>query len=153
MLKKWQCMSMLLTLFGCMFTIFAFAGTAAAQSVVSHQVAKPVLRLDCDAKALRPIVHRGSIDARGTLSCERPSQLRLQITLYKVLGDHQIRIGSAVVQDRDDTLRVSVDRTCQFGRYRSEVVGYAWDVFRQDWRRVAFARSETVRAACFFEPR
>jgi hypothetical protein len=149
MLKKWQRMSMMVTLVVCMFTVLAFTQTAAAQSVVSHQVAKPTAFLDCNATAQRPVVYRRSLEAKGLLQCDRSSRLRVQITLYKIVGDDQVRVGSASQEDRDDSLRVSLDRSCQFGRYRSEVIGYAWDVIRQDWKRVAYARSEIVRASCF----
>jgi len=150
MLKKWQCLSMALTLFVCMFTILAFTQAAAAQSVANIQTAKPAALLDCDAAAQRPVVYRGSIYARGTLSCNKSVRLRVQITLYRIVGDDLVRIGSTSATDRDDSLSVNIDRTCQSGRYRSEVIGYTWDVLQQSWRRISSARSEIVRAACFF---
>lgn len=149
MLKKWQCMSMALTLFVCMFTVIAFTQPAAAQSA-SVQATKPTAFLDCDATASAPVVYRSSIYARGTLSCTRTAQLRVQIVLYKAIGDDLVRIGSNAAAGRDDSLRVRINKACQFGRYRTEVIGYAWDALKQDWVRVAAARSEIVKAACLF---
>ena len=153
MLKKWQCICMMSTLFVCMITVLGFTQTASAQSVVSQQAARPAAFLDCDASAVKPVVYHGTIYARGALSCERRAQIRVQITLYKVVGDDLLLVSSASAKGRRDTLRVSVDSDCQYGRYRSVVIGYAWNVFQQDWTRIAIARSETARASCFFEHR